>query len=121
MLKQSNLVKVDPTKLREVLNASKGRLSVGSWRAYGEKRAEEATESALSRVFPRVDDYGNVTSAIISICGSPDMTMNEYGTIVKKIIEKLPDNASVLMEVNAVEIWHDSIQVTVLLGGVQQD
>ena len=84
MLDRSNLVKVDPAKLREVLDASKGRLSVGSWRAYGEKRAEVATESALSRLFPRVDDYGNVTAAIISISGSTDMTMNEYNVIVKR-------------------------------------
>lgn len=121
MLDQGNLVKVDPAKLREVLNECNGTLSVGTCCASGKNRAEDATESALAQVFPSVDGCEkNLRSAIINICGSADMTMHEYNVIVKKVVEILPDDASILMGVNAVNTLQDSIQVTVLLGGVKQ-
>ena len=47
MLDQNNLVKIDPAKLRAILDACKEKMSIGSGRASGKNRAILATELAL--------------------------------------------------------------------------
>ncbi|MBV5326627.1 MAG: hypothetical protein JZU65_03170, partial [Chlorobium sp.] len=106
----------DTAKLRELLDACKGALSVGTGKASGKNRAVQATETAMSSVFTHRGDYDRVSSALVSICGSPDLCMHEYDVIVKTILGKLPNNTSFLMGVTADSILQDSIQVTVLLG-----
>lgn len=115
MLEQCNLVKVDPAKLRFILDSCKSELSVGCGKASGENRAELATDTALAAVSSSSGGCYDNTLALVSICGSQDMSMNEYNVIVKTVLGKMQDDISFLIGVRTEDSWSDCIQVTVLV------
>lgn len=116
MIGQNNKVTDDYTKLKKILNTFNGNMSIGSCKASGVNRAVNACKLALSRIFPAIEDYDKVTSVIINICGSPEMTLNEYDTMAKIILERFSNDTSFLMEVTTSVTLRNDIQVTVLVG-----
>ena len=100
--------------LKTILDASNGRISVGVGNASGELRAVNAAESAIARLFPRIMSGKSVSSVVISICGSPDMTIDEYAVAANLIQEKISDEANVSIGTHIKPDWRDRMEITVL-------
>jgi hypothetical protein len=104
--------------LRNFLDACNGRISVGLGSASGEQRADKSVEAAFTHMFPRIMSIKCASSAVINICSSPDMTIDEYTIAAQTAQERFSDDAIVMIGSSINEKWRDKIQVTLLIGGL---
>jgi cell division protein FtsZ len=113
----TGLVNLDFADVRAVM--SDGGVSlIGMGESNSQNRAMEAIEKAINN--PLLDvDISNATGALVNVIGGPDMSLEEYKTIIGTIGEKLSPDAKLIGGAQISEDMEKSIRVLLIVTGVK--
>jgi cell division protein FtsZ len=113
----TGLVNLDFADVRAVM--SDGGVSlIGMGESNSQNRAIEAVEKAINN--PLLDvDISNATGALVNVIGGPNMSLDEYKTIIGTIGEKLSPDAKLIGGAQIAEDMDKSIRVLLIVTGVK--
>ena len=103
--------------VQQVLEASKGRLSIGKGRASGADRSAAAVEAALASCAPEIHDCQTVTAMAVLFNVSCDVTVDEYEAAIHQILGRFNEEILVTSIISTCESLVNSFEVTLLVGG----
>ncbi len=111
-------VNVDFADVRTVM-ASRGAALMGTGRAQGETRAQEAAQEAISS--PLLDDISiaGAKAVLINITGGPDLTIDEVTTVSTIIHDTAGDDAEIIFGTVHDPNLEDELRVTVIATGFE--
>jgi cell division protein FtsZ len=112
---------VDLHDAKTVLSNS-GTAIMGSAEAAGEERADKAIKEALDS--PLLNDnkiYGANNVLLLIVSGDEEVTLDEIGEVNDYIQEQAGNNANIIMGVGDDDTLGESISVTVIATGFQQE
>jgi cell division protein FtsZ len=114
------LINVDFADVRTVM-ANMGRALMGTGCAKGDGRARLAAELAVSS--PLLDDISvdGATGVLINVVGGPDMRMREVSEAATLIQEQAHEDANIIFGATIDENVGDTIKVTVIATGFEQN
>ncbi|MBW2456653.1 MAG: cell division protein FtsZ [Deltaproteobacteria bacterium] len=120
LITQSGMVNVDFADVRTVM-ANMGRALMGTGCAKGDGRARLAAELAVSS--PLLDDISvdGATGVLINVVGGPDMRMREVRDAATLIQEQAHEDANIIFGATIDETVGDTIKVTVIATGFDQN
>ncbi len=120
LITQSGMVNVDFADVRTVM-ANMGRALMGTGCAKGDGRARLAAELAVSS--PLLDDISvdGATGVLINVVGGPDMRMREVSEAATLIQEQAHEDANIIFGATIDETVGDTIKVTVIATGFDQN
>jgi cell division protein FtsZ len=113
----TGLVNLDFADVKAVM--SDGGVSlIGMGESNSQNRAIEAVEKAINN--PLLDvDISNATGALVNVVGGPNMSLDEYKTIIGTIGEKLSPDAKLIGGAQIAEDMDKSIRVLLIVTGVK--
>lgn len=111
------LVNVDFADVRTVMSEM-GYAMMGSGIAYGEGRAEVASEMAISSPLLEDIDLSGAKGVLINITASFDLRLDEFETVGNTIKSFASDNATVVIGTSLDQEINDGIRVTVVVTGL---
>lgn len=113
----TGLVNLDFADVKTVM--SNGGVSlIGMGESNSQNRAIEAVEKAINN--PLLDvDISNATGALVNVVGGPNMSLDEYKTIIGTIGERLSPDAKLIGGAQISEDMEKSIRVLLIVTGVK--
>ncbi|MFH1503034.1 MAG: cell division protein FtsZ [Candidatus Diapherotrites archaeon] len=113
----TGLVNLDFADVKTVM--SNGGVSlIGMGESNSQNRAMEAIEKAINN--PLLDvDISDATGALVNVVGGPNMSLEEYKTIIGTIGEKLSPDAKLIGGAQISEDMEKSIRVLLIVTGVK--
>ncbi|HPD81928.1 MAG TPA: cell division protein FtsZ [Candidatus Pacearchaeota archaeon] len=113
----TGLVNLDFADVRAVM-CDGGVSLIGMGESNSQNRAIEAVEKSINN--PLLDvDISNATGALVNVVGGPNMSLDEYKTIVGTIGEKLSPDAKLIGGAQISEDMDKSIRVLLIVTGVK--
>jgi len=113
----TGLVNLDFADIRTVM-ANGGVSLIGMGESNSQHRAIEAVEKAINN--PLLDvDISDATGALVNVIGGPNMSLEEYKTIIGTIGEKLSPDAKLIGGAQISEDMDKSIRVLLIVTGVK--
>lgn len=115
----SGLVNLDFADIRAVM--SNGGVSlIGMGESDTEYRAKDAIEKAIHN--PLLDvDISNATGALVNVVGGPNMSLDEYKTIIGTVGDKLSPDAKLIGGAQISEDMGKAIRVLLIVTGVKSN
>lgn len=120
LITRSGLINVDFADVRTVMSEM-GYAMMGSGRAAGENRAEEAAEMAISSPLLEDIDLSGARGVLVNVCAGMDLRLDEFETVGNTIRAFASDNATVVIGTSLDPEMNDEIRVTVVATGVGMD
>lgn len=117
MITKPGLVNMDFADLRTIMKDS-GVALMGFGESTGDNRAEQAARKALNNPLLDVDIAG-AKSALISITGGPDFTLEEARQVVSTVTEKLDAEANIIWGHKTDENLKNGVRVLLVITGAQ--
>ena len=113
----SGLVNLDFADVKAIM-LDGGVSLIGMGEADSQQRATEAVEKAIQN--PLLDvDILNASGALVNVIGGPDMSLEEYKTIIATVGEKLSPDAKLIGGAQISEDMEKSIRVLLIVTGVK--
>ena len=113
----NGLVNLDFADVKAVM-LNGGVSLIGLGESDSNQRAIEAVEKAIQN--PLLDvDISNATGALVNVVGGPDMSLDEYKTIIEEIGNKLDPEAKLIGGAQISEDMEKSIRVLLIVTGVK--
>ena len=113
----TGLVNLDFADVKAVM-VNGGVSLIGLGEANTKNRAFEAVEKAMQN--PLLDvDISDASGALINVVGGPDMSLDEYKTIVGTVGDKLSPDAKIIGGAQISEDMGNSIRVLLIATGVK--
>jgi len=119
LITRPGLINVDFADVRTVMSEM-GMAMMGTGRATGENRAEQAATAAISS--PLLEDV-NLTGArgiLVNITGGMDMSIGEYEQVGDAVKDFISDDATVVVGTVIDPEMSDELRVTVIVTGLGQ-
>lgn len=113
------LINVDFADVRTIMSGM-GRALMGSGRATGKNRAQEAAEIAVSS--PLLEDVSidGATGILINITGGPDLTLHEVNEASSLVQEAAHEDANIIFGSVIDPAMSDEVKITVIATGFDQ-
>jgi len=117
LITKTGLVNLDFADVKAVM--SNGGVSlIGIGEADSQHRAKDAVERALKN--PLLDvDITNASGALVNIIGGPDMTLDEYKTVMQIVGEKVSPDAKIISGAQISPDMDKTIKVLLIVTGVK--
>jgi len=109
------LVNVGLDDLMSSLRATRSRCLFGSGIATGENRSQTALKNALNS--PLLDKgrlLKNTQTALVHVCGGPEMTLYEVELLMRELSKTVPKDAHILFGAAVDDSMGDSLSVTII-------
>lgn len=115
----TGLVNLDFADVRAVM-VNGGVSLIGMGESDSEDRANEAVEKAINN--PLLDvDISNAAGALVNVIGGPNMSLDEYKTIVGTVGDKLSPDAKLIGGAQISEDMGKAIRVLLIVTGVKSN
>ena len=117
LVTKAGLVNLDFADVKAVM--SKGGVSlIGIGESDSKDRAREAVEKAIHN--PLLDvDISNASGALVNIVGGPDMSLDEYKTVMQIVNEKVSPDAKIISGAQISPDMDKSLKVLLIVTGVK--
>ena len=116
LITKPGLVSLDFADVKSVMSDS-GMAMIGMGESDTGDRAIESVNEALNS--PLLDlDISNAKSAIVNICGSNDLTLNEAEKIVQIVADELDPEANIIWGTQLQEDLASTVRTTIVVAGV---
>ncbi len=117
LVTKAGLVNLDFSDIKAVM--TKGGVSlIGIGESDSKDRARDAVEKAINN--PLLDvDISNASGALVNIIGGPDMSLDEYKTVMEVIGEKVAPDAKIISGAQISPDMDKSIKVLIIVTGVK--
>lgn len=109
------LVNVGLDDLMSSLRATRSRCLFGSGIATGENRSQIALKNAMNS--PLLDKgrlLKNTQTALVHVCGGPEMTLYEVELLMRELSKTVPKDAHILFGAAVDDSMGDSLSVTII-------
>jgi hypothetical protein len=106
---------ISQEELKEIFSASTGKLSIASVVIGGPDRAARFAEALWEDLFPTVPAQAEITGVIFILQGADDMTTEEYASISKNLLDRIPDDAQTIFSICSNESIAGSFKGSLLL------
>ena len=117
LVTKTGLVNLDFADVKAVM-VNGGVSLIGMGEADSQSRAIEAVEKAINN--PLLDvDISNATGALVNVVGGPNMSLEEYKTIVGSVGDKLSPDAKLIGGAQIAEDMDKAIRVLLIVTGVK--
>jgi cell division protein FtsZ len=117
LITKTGLVNLDFADVKAVM-VNGGVSLIGMGESDSQSRAVEAVEKAINN--PLLDvDISNATGALVNVIGGPNMSLDEYKTIIGAVGEKLSPDAKLIGGAQIAEDMDKSIRVLLIVTGVK--
>lgn len=117
LVTSSGLVNLDFADIRTVM-ANGGVSLIGVGESDSSDRATEAVEKALNN--PLLDvTIQNAQGALVNVVGGPDLSLDEYKTVVQKVGEHLSPEARLISGAQISADMEKSLKVMLIITGVK--
>ncbi len=119
LITRPGTINVDFADVRTVM-AEKGRAMMGSGRATGENRAEEAARAAIA--CPLLEDVNlkGARGILVNVTAGPELGLEEFSAVGEAIGDFASENALVVVGTALDETVGDELRVTVVATGLGQ-
>lgn len=116
MLTMPAFIRIDLADLHKVTNSTGGTATFAFGDGFGESRAAVAAESLLASPMLNSGKLLEKTgSVLVSITGSPDLTLSEVGQIMDRISAAVSDQSDIKVGTVIDEDLADAVQIAVFL------
>ena len=117
LVTKTGLVNLDFADVKAVM-VNGGVSLIGMGEADSHNRALEAVEKAINN--PLLDvDVSNATGALVNVIGGPNMSLDEYKTIIGAVGDKLSPDAKLIGGAQIADDMDKSIRVLLIVTGVK--
>jgi cell division protein FtsZ len=120
LITRPGLINVDFADVRTVM-AEMGTAMMGSGRASGPDRAEEAAEQAISSPLLEDIDLSGAKGILVNITAGLDISIEEFETVGNAVKAFASENATVVVGAVIDPNMHDELRVTVVATGIGAD
>lgn len=117
LITKPGLVALDFADIRSIMKGS-GMAMIGMGESDSGDRAIESVHEALNS--PLLDlDISNAKGALINICGSSDLTLQEAEKVVQIVADELDPDANIIWGTQIQEDLQNTIRTTIVVAGVK--
>ncbi|OCG60467.1 cell division protein FtsZ [Gilliamella sp. Nev6-6] len=120
LITKPGLINVDFADVRTVMSEM-GYAMMGSGRASGDNRAEEAAEMAISSPLLEDIDLSGARGVLVNVTAGLDIGLEEFETVGSTVKAFASDNATVVVGTTFDPDMSDEIRVTVVATGIGMD
>ncbi|MCO6524755.1 MAG: cell division protein FtsZ, partial [Candidatus Schmidhempelia sp.] len=120
LITRPGLINVDFADVRTVMSEM-GYAMMGSGKATGDNRAEEAAEMAISSPLLEDIDLSGARGVLVNVSAGLDLSLEEFETVGNTVKAFASDNATVVIGTTLDPDMSDEIRVTVVATGVGMD
>uniref|UniRef100_A0A486XNJ3 Cell division protein FtsZ n=1 Tax=Rheinheimera sp. BAL341 TaxID=1708203 RepID=A0A486XNJ3_9GAMM len=120
LITRPGLINVDFADVRTVMSEM-GTAMMGSGRATGPDRAEEAAEQAISSPLLEDIDLSGAKGILVNITAGLDISIEEFETVGNAVKAFASENATVVVGAVIDPNMHDELRVTVVATGIGAD
>ncbi|WP_333607246.1 cell division protein FtsZ [Arsukibacterium sp.] len=120
LITRPGLINVDFADVRTVM-AEMGTAMMGTGRASGPDRAEEAAEQAISSPLLEDIDLSGAKGILVNITAGLDISIEEFETVGNAVKAFASENATVVVGAVIDPEMHDELRVTVVATGIGAD
>ena len=120
LITRPGLINVDFADVRTVMSEM-GTAMMGSGRASGPDRAEEAAEQAISSPLLEDIDLSGAKGILVNITAGLDISIEEFETVGNAVKAFASENATVVVGAVIDPNMHDELRVTVVATGIGAD
>ncbi|WP_100643094.1 cell division protein FtsZ [Alteromonas facilis] len=117
LITRPGLINVDFADVKTVMSEM-GTAMMGSGRASGEDRAEEAAESAIACPLLEDIDLSGARGILVNITAGPDFAIDEFETVGNAVKAFASENATVVVGTVIDMDMTDELRVTVVATGI---
>lgn len=116
LITTSGLINVDFADVKAIMSV-RGMAMMGIGMASGEKRAAEAAQKAISSPLLEEIDISGAKGVLVNICGSSNLTMEEFDEASRIIHDKVDEDANIIIGLVVNEELGDNIKITAIATG----
>lgn len=116
LITTSGLINVDFADVKAIMSV-RGMAMMGIGMASGEKRAAEAAQKAISSPLLEEIDISGARGVLVNICGSSNLTMEEFDEASRIIHDKVDEDANIIIGLVVNEELGDNIKITAIATG----
>jgi cell division protein FtsZ len=116
LITTQGMINVDFADVKAVMS-DRGMAMMGIGIAEGEKRATEAAMQAISSPLLEEIDISGAKGVLVNICGSSNMTMDDFDEVSRIIHEKVHEDANIIVGLVINEEMGQRIKVTAIATG----
>jgi len=117
LVTKTGLVNLDFADVKSIITDG-GVSLIGMGESDSQNRAMEAVEKAIDN--PLLDvDISNATGALVNVIGGPNMSLDEYKTIISAIGDRLSPDAKLIGGAQIADDMDKSIRVLLIVTGVK--
>ena len=117
LITKPGLVSLDFADIRSIMKGS-GMAMIGMGESDSGDRALESVHEALNS--PLLDlDISDATGALINICGSSDLTLNDSEKIVQIVADELAPDANIIWGTQIDDTLENTVRTTIVVAGVK--
>ena len=117
LITRPGLINVDFADVRTVM-AEKGRAMMGSGRAFGEKRAEEALRAAVNCPLLEDIDLSGACGILVNITAGSELGRDEFAAVNEAVGDLATDDALMVIGTALDDSIEDELRVTVVATGL---
>ena len=117
LITRPGVINVDFADVRTVMS-EKGRAMMGSGRATGENRADEAVRAAVSCPLLEDIDLSGAGGILVNITAGPELSRDEFAAVGEAIGSLATDDALMVIGTALDESLEDEMRVTVVATGL---
>jgi len=110
------MINVDFADVKAIMS-ERGMAMMGIGIAIGDNRAMEAATTAISSPLLEDIDISGAKGVLVNICGSSNMSMDEFDVVSRIIHEKVHEDANIIIGLVIDENMGDRIKVTAIATG----
>jgi cell division protein FtsZ len=110
------MINVDFADVKAIMS-ERGMAMMGIGIATGDNRAMEAATAAISSPLLEEIDISGAKGVLVNICGSSNMTMDEYDAVSRIVHEKVHEDANIIIGLVIDEAMADKLKVTAIATG----
>ncbi len=117
LITKPGLVSLDFADIRSIMKGS-GMAMIGMGESDSGDRALESVHEALNS--PLLDlDISDADGALINICGSSDLTLNDSEKIVQIVADELSPDANIIWGTQIDDSLENTVRTTIVVAGVK--
>ncbi len=116
LITTTGMINVDFADVKAIMSV-RGMAMMGIGIASGDNRAAEAATAAISSPLLEDIDISGAKGVLVNICGSANMTMDEYEVVSRIIHEKVHEDANIIIGLLVDENLGESLKVTAIATG----
>ena len=116
LITTTGMINVDFADVKSVMSV-RGMAMMGIGVASGDNRAAEAATAAISSPLLEDIDISGAKGVLVNICGSTNMTMDEFEIASRIIHEKVHEDANIIIGLRVDEELGDTLKVTAIATG----